>query len=438
MTQPGETTGFTVSDHVRAISEHVGPVVTDVLVHCGELPPERPRPLRGRGGRPGRDRPRRPLRGMGLRVRAGPTCSPATIRPGYGTTPDSSRGGGVRGCPRSPLRCGGSWPPARQPARAHRPSRSSPASWTPPALGRRRASPSAPRAPPSPARSCGSGARSSGSSPRSPRGAGPLRPDPLRGEDRGQRRATGRGRAALRARLAQRRRTRAAYLRGAFQGAGSVTRPGGRGGHHLEFVHRDEDFRPAGRRLLARPAQGRPAAGRWVAYTKSADGVTTLLAQMGLHDAVLEYEARAVLGEAKANANRVTNFDAANAGRTATAAARQQRALEDLDPAALPRRPARDARAPPRASRRLPRRARPPRRPLQERREPPPEEATVSRCQPVSPLRLTPPLSAKAGVRDARPPRVRRTSVPGRSWRPPGEDRSTKSWERGSGRPAAG
>ena len=73
-----------------------------------------------------------------------------------------------------------------------------------------------------------------------------------------------------------------------------------------------------------------------MAYTKSADGVTTLLAQMGLHDAVLEYEARAVLGEAKANANRVTNFDAANAGRTAAAAARQQRALETLDPAGLP------------------------------------------------------------------------------------------------------
>ncbi len=37
MTQAGETSGFTVSDHVRAISEHVGPVVTDVLVHSGEF-----------------------------------------------------------------------------------------------------------------------------------------------------------------------------------------------------------------------------------------------------------------------------------------------------------------------------------------------------------------------------------------------------------------
>jgi len=40
MTQQGETADFTVSDHVRAITEHVGPIVTDVLVHSGELPPD--------------------------------------------------------------------------------------------------------------------------------------------------------------------------------------------------------------------------------------------------------------------------------------------------------------------------------------------------------------------------------------------------------------
>jgi uncharacterized cofD-like protein len=38
MTQPGETVGFTLSDHVGAITDHVGPVVTDVLVHSDKLP----------------------------------------------------------------------------------------------------------------------------------------------------------------------------------------------------------------------------------------------------------------------------------------------------------------------------------------------------------------------------------------------------------------
>lgn len=131
------------------------------------------------------------------------------------------------------------------------------------------------------------------------------------------------------------RRSATAYLRGAFMGAGSVTRPGR--GHHLEVVHRDEAFARRVAALSRVPLKVTLRRGRWVAYTKSADGVTSLLAQMGLHDAVLEYEARAVLGEAKANANRVTNFDAANAGRTATAAARQGRMLERIDPATLPR-----------------------------------------------------------------------------------------------------
>ena len=39
MTQPGETTGFAISDHLRALECHVGPVVTDVLVHAGALGP---------------------------------------------------------------------------------------------------------------------------------------------------------------------------------------------------------------------------------------------------------------------------------------------------------------------------------------------------------------------------------------------------------------
>jgi DNA-binding protein WhiA len=138
------------------------------------------------------------------------------------------------------------------------------------------------------------------------------------------------------ARASRKAADRTAYLRGAFQGAGSVTRPGSRGGHHLEFVHRDESFIRRVAAFSRAPLRIVRRRGWWVAYTKSADGVTTLLAQMGLHDAVLEYEARAVLGEAKGNANRITNFDAANAGRTATAAARQQKALETLDPGRLP------------------------------------------------------------------------------------------------------
>lgn len=126
-----------------------------------------------------------------------------------------------------------------------------------------------------------------------------------------------------------------AYLRGAFQGAGSVTPPGYRKGHHLEFSHTEEGFVRRVAALCREPLSVARRRKSWVAYTKSSDGVTTVLAQLGLQGAILEYEARAVLGEAKANANRVTNFDAANAGRVAISAARQQEALESLDPERL-------------------------------------------------------------------------------------------------------
>lgn len=129
----------------------------------------------------------------------------------------------------------------------------------------------------------------------------------------------------------------AAYLRGAFQGAGSVTQPGYRHGHHLEFVHQDEEFVRRVITLSRAPLKITMRRGRWVAYAKGVDRITTFFAQVGLHEAILEYEARAVLSEAKANANRVTNFDAANAARTATAAAHQQDLLQGLDPERLPK-----------------------------------------------------------------------------------------------------
>ena len=52
MTQPGETVGFTVSDHLRAITEHVGAVVSDVLVASEELPESRLSRYRADGAAP--------------------------------------------------------------------------------------------------------------------------------------------------------------------------------------------------------------------------------------------------------------------------------------------------------------------------------------------------------------------------------------------------
>jgi len=68
MTQPGETGGYAVSDHVGAIAEHVGPVVTDVLVHAGDLRPDLLARYAAEAAAPV-EVDREVLHGMGLRVR---------------------------------------------------------------------------------------------------------------------------------------------------------------------------------------------------------------------------------------------------------------------------------------------------------------------------------------------------------------------------------
>jgi uncharacterized cofD-like protein len=52
MTQPGETDGFTTSDHLRAVVDHAGPIVTDALVHSGPLPRSLVERYRAEGAEP--------------------------------------------------------------------------------------------------------------------------------------------------------------------------------------------------------------------------------------------------------------------------------------------------------------------------------------------------------------------------------------------------
>jgi uncharacterized cofD-like protein len=68
MTQPGETDGFSVSDHLRAIAEHVGPVLTDVLVHSGGFPRELVERYRAEGAAPVAV-DREEVKALGIRLR---------------------------------------------------------------------------------------------------------------------------------------------------------------------------------------------------------------------------------------------------------------------------------------------------------------------------------------------------------------------------------
>src|SRR5918992_1450734 len=68
MTQPGETVGFSLSDHLRALSDHVGPVVTDALVHSEGLPEELLARYEAEGAAPV-EVDREEISGLGVRLR---------------------------------------------------------------------------------------------------------------------------------------------------------------------------------------------------------------------------------------------------------------------------------------------------------------------------------------------------------------------------------
>ncbi len=123
---------------------------------------------------------------------------------------------------------------------------------------------------------------------------------------------------------------RAAYVRGALLGAGSVSGPHS---PHLEI--RCASLEAAA--LLVRLAalddialRARDRGRHAVAYAKAADAIAELLALAGASDAALAVEEHAVLGAARANANRLTNADQANLVRASRAAHEQLRAVRRL------------------------------------------------------------------------------------------------------------
>ena len=123
---------------------------------------------------------------------------------------------------------------------------------------------------------------------------------------------------------------RAAYLRGAFLGAGSLSL--GRS-PHLELRTASSESAA----LLASLAESEgielAVAAREshaVAYAKSWEAIESLLALMGAAEAVLMLEERAVVAETRERANRLANADHANLVRTGRSARRQLAAVERL------------------------------------------------------------------------------------------------------------
>jgi DNA-binding protein WhiA len=132
-------------------------------------------------------------------------------------------------------------------------------------------------------------------------------------------------------RVVGRRCCRAAYLRGALLGAGSVSGPRG---PHLEVRFASAEgaaFLAWAAGLEAVELRVRERSRYALAYAKSAEHIADALALAGAGEAALAIEEHAVLGAARAHANRLANADHANLVRASKAAHAQVRAVRALE-----------------------------------------------------------------------------------------------------------
>jgi DNA-binding protein WhiA len=123
---------------------------------------------------------------------------------------------------------------------------------------------------------------------------------------------------------------RSAYLRGALLGGGSLSGPRA---PHLEL----RTAGLPGAELLVEVAAAEGVTlraverrGHALAYARGAEAIGDALAVAGASDAVLAFQERMVMGEAKARANRLANADHANLVRTSRAAHAQLEAVRRL------------------------------------------------------------------------------------------------------------
>lgn len=124
---------------------------------------------------------------------------------------------------------------------------------------------------------------------------------------------------------------RAAYLRGAFLGGGSVNRP--EASCHLEITAKSATMGRALHTLLRRlhfPAGMTDRRDTYVVYLKEGDAVMDFLALIGAEEAAEEIEVARNLKEVRAQVNRLVNVETANLQRAVDAAAQQLAAIERL------------------------------------------------------------------------------------------------------------
>lgn len=127
---------------------------------------------------------------------------------------------------------------------------------------------------------------------------------------------------------------RKAYLRGAFLGGGSVSRPDA--GYHVELVTESYSFAELLLSLLR--TMGYPAGltdrkENYIVYLKESDAIIDFFSLLGAEKAAEAFEVTRNLKEVKNQVNRLVNCETANVQKSVDAAGRQIAAIRALEAA---------------------------------------------------------------------------------------------------------
>ena len=123
-----------------------------------------------------------------------------------------------------------------------------------------------------------------------------------------------------------------AYLRGAFLGGGSISRPAS--DYHLEMVTSNETFAHNIIKVMhsfSLKAKLTDRKNEYIVYLKDGESIINFLSVIGAHNAMMELENVRIVKEMRNNVNRAVNCETANLNKVVKAAVRQVRCIKYID-----------------------------------------------------------------------------------------------------------
>jgi len=123
-----------------------------------------------------------------------------------------------------------------------------------------------------------------------------------------------------------------AFVRGAFEGGGSIVTP--EKSYHIEFSTRHPKIQETIEAILNRfdiRAKKLIRKGYYIAYLKSGEAVSDILALMGAHKTMMKFMNIKIVKEMRNTANRLVNCETANLDKIINASQEQIRAIKLID-----------------------------------------------------------------------------------------------------------